>query len=199
MYRQVVELSYDYSEWSGYLGDAGKIEFEVSGTPGLASSIAFACEQWARANRLTIEAFAIYQDVEPLFDKYSVYMVFHDSPIVWAAILPLIPFLIKAITVLGVSFIAWRMSTVVFAPPKSVVDTGTVTAISELVGQLEMTDIPPDRKAEIIRVITKGAGSTVSGTDFIKYLPWIALGLGVLYLITILPKGNVGNLLPSKR
>lgn len=37
---------------------------------------------------------------------------------------------------------------------------------------------------------------TSSWEAFAKWLPWIALGLGVIYLVTILPKGNVGNLLP---
>ena len=59
MYQLISDLSYDYSDWSGYSGEAGKIEFEVTAIPGIASSIAAICNQWVSSNGYTMETFGI--------------------------------------------------------------------------------------------------------------------------------------------
>lgn len=182
-YEIVSELSYDYSEWTGFAGEAGKIEFEVQGIPGLASLIAWACEAWVKMWGLTIEAFAIYQDTQPFFDKYKVYMVFHESPIVWVALVPLIPLLIKAIAALGVSFILWRMTTVIFSPPKPVIEKETIKAIEPVIDAVNKMDIPSEQKATIIKALIQGAGKVAA-----PVLQWVLLGAAVvgggLYLVT---------------
>ena len=172
MYVLINELSYDYSEYSGFVGDAGKIEFECSGLPGLAQPIAHLFDQWTREHNLTTVTFGIYQDTDPFFDQYKVYMVFHDSSIVWTAIVPLIPLILKALAALGVSFIIWRMSTVIFAPPAPAMDAETVKAIAPIIENILASDLAPEQKSTIITALLKGTGEPVQSDP----MKWLAIG-----------------------
>ena len=182
-YEIVSELSFDYSGWTGFAGEAVKIEFEVQGIPGLAQHIAWDCEQWVRLHGLTIEAFAIYQDTTPLFDKYKVYMVFHESPVA-QAILILIGLLIGTIALLGVTFGVWRISTVIFAPPKPPLDKETIKAIGPIIDKVNTMDIPADQKASILKALLEGAGKAVAG-PVSQWVLIAAIGLGAAALFLL--------------
>jgi hypothetical protein len=148
-----------YPEYWSYEGLAGYVEAEFQGIPGLSGPIRWAIEEWAGFNRLTLLSLKVWQDTAPIFDRYKIELYFHDSPIAWAVIIPL---LIKAIMALGLGVLAWKVTEVMFKPAGQIATTIKETAqkVAEVAPEKipELAEKAMEAFQAIPRAITWGAG-----------------------------------------
>ena len=101
-YQDLVEINYE--------GEALELDFEFRGVPGLLVPLREVMEAWANQHGRLMELY-IWQDTDPIFDRWRVYMLAHGSPVI--ALIAALPLLLVALRWGVIGFISWKASTVI--------------------------------------------------------------------------------------
>lgn len=164
----VIQHSFvDPTEVATYRGEVLVLDFEFQGIPGLLVPLRETLEFWANQNGRLIELF-IWQDSDPLLDKWRVYMQAHGTPIL--ALATALPVLITALKWLIIAFITWTVSRVIFR------DSGPTPGQEILKGFTpeQLAGLTPE---QIAALIAKPEGGLLDQLGDLGKLALIAFGM----------------------
>ncbi|KKL08535.1 hypothetical protein LCGC14_2574900 [marine sediment metagenome] len=134
-----------------------KMTIEANAPPAvnLARPIESAFLGWTRVGKLTPVFILVFQDTDPTFHtKYKIEMGFQGgSPVIPLILIPLIPFIIKALIALGLFAVVWKVADVV----ENTSGATQIEKTQELLDDPNFKNLSPEERALVLGKLPDGA------------------------------------------
>lgn len=172
-------IAKQYDSYYTYSGPAGEVLFEALGPAGREMDLKGAVEGWAEIQGLSMIQLQVETDEVLLWtNKYRVYILWHGSPFLWAAVA--IP-LIWAVSIIVSGFFAWRALEVYFGVQR------TYYEVTKNEQQILAGMTPSERDNYVkARQQTTVAPPSTPGLELGDMVKWGVVGaFGIVGLLTI--------------